>query len=385
MRLFFSQKEDRCEVMSKRIPKIKMFLDTYVPVTTCNFRCHYCYITQQRLFSRNLPKFVYSPEVVAKAISKERLGGTCLFNICGGGETLLPPEMTDYIRIILEQGHYVMVITNGTVTKRFDEIVTYPSELLGRLFFKFSYHYLELKQKKIFNIFFENIRKVRDAGCSFTLELTPCDEIIPNIDEIRQIAKDRVGADCHVTIARDDASPLHDKPILTKLSRPEYEKTWGVFDSDMFKYKLAIFGEQRKEFCYAGAWSAYLNLGTGIMTQCYCNFATPQNIFENIERPIKKTPIGYKCSQPHCYNGHAFLTLGVIPEHEAITYARIRNKVTDDESEWLTPLMKGFLSNKLSDTNEQFTPIQKFLHSMRYSFPARLPYVVLSKIKKLLV
>ncbi len=102
--------------------KIKRFIDCYVPVTTCNLRCHYCYITQQRKFDAKLPEFKYSAEHVAKALSKERLGGACCINFCGGGETLLPPEMIGIIRKLLEEGHYVMVVTNGTMSKRFDEI-----------------------------------------------------------------------------------------------------------------------------------------------------------------------------------------------------------------------------------------------------------------------
>lgn len=368
--------------MNDNCPKMKMFIDTYVPITTCNLRCHYCYITQNRLFSSELPTFNYSPDVVADAISQKRLGGVCHFNICGGGETLLPPQMTDYIRVILEQGHYIMVITNGTVSKRFDEIIKFPKELLSRLCFKFSYHYLQLKQKKWMDRFWGNIEKVRDAGCSFSVELTPNDEIIPLIDEIRQVAREHVGADCHVTVARDDASPLRDKPILTKLPRSDYEKIWGIFDSDMFRYKLSIFGQKRKEFCYAGSWSAYLNLGTGRWTQCYCNFTRPQNIFENTSRPIKKIPVGKNCSQPHCYNGHAFLTLGVIPELESMVYSRIRNKVANDGTEWLNPRMKAFLSNKLKDANKEYTPVQKFWHGLRYNKFFRFPEKVLHKIKR---
>jgi hypothetical protein len=69
--------------------KIKRFLDCFIPVLTCNLRCHYCYVTQRRMFSASLPKFPRSPKYIAKAISVERLGGHCFVNLCGGGETLL--------------------------------------------------------------------------------------------------------------------------------------------------------------------------------------------------------------------------------------------------------------------------------------------------------
>ena len=350
--------------------RLKRFIDIYVPVTTCTLQCHYCYIYHQGLFKNNLPEFKYSPETVKKALSQERLGGACLINLCAGGETLLHPQITEYIRAMLENGHYVMVVTNATVSRRFDEILQFPAPLLSRLFFKFSYHYLELKKKNLFELFFNNIRKMRDAGCSFTLELTPNDESIPYIDDIKQKAIDELGAACHVTIARDDIAPGADKPILTKLSRDDFYKAWSVFDSDMMQFKKTIFGVKRKEFCYAGDWSFYLNLGTGIMTQCYCSFKS-QQIFENPDSPIDFTPVGCHCSMPHCYNGHAFLTLGCIPEIEAITYAQLRNRVCADGSEWLKPNVKKFFSCKLKDNNREYSKLEKAFHSLRYCSSAR--------------
>lgn len=55
--------------------KIKRFIDFYIPVESCTFRCHYCYITHHRLFDNKLPVLKYSPEQVKLALSKERMGG----------------------------------------------------------------------------------------------------------------------------------------------------------------------------------------------------------------------------------------------------------------------------------------------------------------------
>ena len=351
------------------MPKIKMFIDTFVPVSTCTLRCHYCYITQSGKFAEKIPVFKYSPKTVGDALSQKRLGGVCHFNVCGGGETLLPPQMTGYLRAILEQGHYVMVITNGTVSKRFDEIAQFPREMLERLCFKFSYHYLELKKKKLLDLFFGNIKKMKNAGCSISLELTPNDEIVSLADELKQVAIERLGAPCHVTVARDETSPLRDKPILSKTfsSRESYRRFWGEkFKSDMFDYKLSVFGQKRKEFCYAGAWSGYLNLGTGVLSQCYCS-SHEQNIFDDVSTPIKRVPVGKNCMEPHCYNAHAFLTLGLIPELDSIFYSRIRNRVCADGSEWLNPRMKAFLSQKLKESNREYTDFEKFVHGIAWS------------------
>lgn len=337
--------------------QIKRYVDCYVPVTTCTLRCHYCYIVQHGLFANKIPKFRYSAEIVRKALSIERLGGVCLINFCAAGETLISKEIVGYVRAVLEEGHYAMIVTNATISKRFDEIVSFPPMLLRRLFFKFSYHYLELKEKNLLDRFFSNIKKVRDAGCSFTLEVTPSDELIPFINEMNEKAISEVGAIPHVTIARDERDPDR-LPILTSLSRQDYQKIWGKFNSAIFDYKMKIFEVKRREFCYAGDWSFYLNLGTGMMSQCYKSLVQ-HNIFEDVEKPINFYPIGNNCREHHCYNGHSYIVLGDIPELEAPTYAKLRNRVCCDGSEWLKKEMKEFMSTKLYESNKEYTVEEK--------------------------
>lgn len=333
--------------------KIKRFIDIYVPVTTCTLRCPYCYVTTHRLFEGPLPQFDFSPEFLRKALSKKRLGGTCLLNFCAEGETLLTSKLIEYTKALLEEGHYVMIVTNGTLNKRFDEIAKFPSELTSHLFFKFSYHYLQLKERGLLDTFFNNICKVRDAGCSFTLEETPSDDAIPYRDEIIERAVKELGAVPHITIARDERVDGQ-LPILTELSREDYKKTWGdKYNSALFDYKITIFEQPRKEFCYAGDWSAYLNLQSGQMRQCYCaNFSW--NIYDDVTKPIPWFAIGHNCQQLHCYNGHSWISLGCIPEMKAPTYGELRNRVCVDGSEWLQPQMKAFMNTKLYESNEEY-------------------------------
>jgi hypothetical protein len=310
------------------------------------------------LFGGPLPKFKFSPETVRKALSKQRMGGTCLISICGGGETLLPPEIVDYIKAFLEEGHYVHVVTNGTTSKKFDEMAAFSPELLRRLFFKFSYHYMQLKEKNLLDIFFANINKMHKAGASFTLEATPSDEMIPYIEEMKEAAIKNVGAINHVTVSRDERV-AGELPVLTDMSKDDYRKTWKVFDSPFFNYKMEIFGEKRREFCYAGAWSLYVNLATGVTTQCYKPHYR-QNIFDDIKRPVRFLPVGNNCREKHCYNGHALLTLGCIPELTAPTYAEMRNRVCHDGKEWLYPEVKSFFESRLYESNTEYTDWEKF-------------------------
>lgn len=342
--------------------QIKRFIDCIVPVKTCNLRCHYCYITLCREFDTELPQFDYSAEHIGKALSKDRLGGICCINFCGGGETLLPPEMTKIIEEVLKQGHYVMVVTNGTVTKRFEEIIQIDKELLKRLFFKFSFQFLELKRTNQLEKFFNNIKMVNNAGCSFSLEITPNDELIPYIDEVKNLAIKEVGAIPHVSVARDTTQK--GLPILTKLSREKYKEIWESFNSKMFEFKLSTFNKKRREFCYAGSWSYFLNLGSGDLQQCYAGKVV-QNIYEDIDTPIIDKPVGWCCPEPHCYNAHAWLTFGDIPELDTPTYLDMRDRTSSKDIEWCKEPIKTFFQQKLKNNNTEYTLKEKVLYSIK--------------------
>ena len=324
-----------------------------------NFRCHYCYITHNGLFANKLPKFPISPVDFGRAMSRKRLGGTCLLNFCGDGETLLPPEMVDFVRAVLDEGHYVMIVTNGTVTTAFEKFAKFPPSHLARLFFKFSFHFQQLEEHKLFDRFFTNVRMMRDAGASFTVELTPIDEMIPRQEELKQMCLRELGAIPHSTVARDQHDMVN-LPLFSKLSNEEYKKAWQTFSSALFDYKFSVFGKKRHEFCYAGDWAAFLSLGTGVLTQCNCTL-TSQNIFEDIDSPIKFQAIGHFCRLPHCYNAHSWLTLGTIPHLAAPTYADVRNRHCIDGSEWLKPQMKAFLSQKLGDNNQEYSFVRRVM------------------------
>lgn len=342
--------------------KMKRYVECYVPVTTCNLHCHYCYITRQKKWNEPQTPMEHTPQEIRKALSKKRLGGPCLINLCGGGETLLQPEIIDVIRELLEEGHYTFVVTNGLLTEKFEEIVAFPEDLRKHIIFKFSYHFFELKRTNQFETFFNNIRRVWDAGCSFTLEITPNDEVIKDIPEIMQVAKDNLGALCHVTIARNDTAP--GIPILSKLPDEDFYRTWKQFDSNLLNFKSEIFGVKPCGFCYAGDWTVYVHLGSGDMTQCYAGHKL-DNIYKDVDKPLNLKAIGNCCNEPHCYNGHAFLSLGDIPSMNTPSYASLRNRITLDGREWLNDEAKQFLGTKLSETNKQYGTLKQKLTNYR--------------------
>lgn len=336
--------------------KIKRYLDIAVPTETCNFRCHYCYITHHRKFNNKIIPLSHSKETIRAALSRQRLGGKCLINLCAGGETLLSQDILPIVRELLEEEHYVVIVTNGSLQKRFQEITEFPDELLKHLFIKFSFHYLELIRLNLLDVFFNNVGLMKQHKVSFTVELTPADELIPEIENIKKICMERLGALCHVTIARDERTTGFN--ILTKYSPEEYRKIWSVFDSQLFDFKYSLYGQKRHEFCYAGDWSAYIDLRTGTMQKCY-SCGTFGNLFANTNTPIKWEAIGENCPFPYCFNGHSWLALGSIPELHTPCYANIRNRICADGSEWLSPEINSFLRGKLIDENKQYGCLKK--------------------------
>lgn len=364
---------------------MKKFIECYIPVTTCNFRCHYCYITQARQFDNALPTFNYDAEYMAKALSQKRLGGVCHLNLCGDGETLLPPEVPKIIRALLEEGHYLMIVTNGSMTKRIEEILKFPSDILKRLCFKMSFHYLELKRLNKLNDFFENVNKIKKSSASFTVEITPNDKLVPYIDEIQELGLKYLGAPFHITIARKDTDSRI--PILSNYNIDEYKDIWGTFNSELFKFKLPLYYQKRKEFCYAGEWSAVLNLNTGELKQCYFGKYL-DNIYKDIEKPIRFLPVGTGCELSHCYNAHSFLSLGSIPEMNTPKYAELRNRLCSDKTEWLKSSMKEFFSRKLKDYNDEYNnedkkKIMKKNRVLKYKwFIKRVKYKIFNSLMR---
>ena len=342
--------------------KIKKFIECYFRSYACNMACEYCFVTCQG--DRVITPIDLSLCVnkIGEATTQKRLGGSCMFNICSYGETLIPEEVIDIVRSILANGHYVMVVTNGTLTERFKKFCDFPDEYRHRLFFKISFHYLELVKLKKIGVFFDNIKMIQNAGISFTVEITPDDSYIPYIPEMKEICMKKLGAYPHVTVARDERQKGY--PYLSKLPHNEFVKTWSGFDSELFRFKDSIFGIKRNEFCYAGEWSFVLNLRTGFYKQCYKGKPLG-NLYQDIDKPLHLYPVGCNCLEGHCYNGHAFLGFGLIPELETPDFADQRNRVCTDGRQWLGEEMEEFMRSRLNETNREYTQQQKRIANLK--------------------
>lgn len=333
----------------------KIFLFS-IPVSICNFRCHYCYLSHRAESFRGIhPPMKYSPEHFAKAMNPKRVGGYAFANFCADGETFLVKDIDLYVKAFVEQGHFAEVVTNLTVTKVLDKFLSWDTALLKHLEFKCSFHYLELKKKGLLETFAENVNKIWEAGASANIEITPSDELIPYIDEVKKFSLEHFGALPHITIARNDKTS--DMEYLTDLSIEEYDKVWSQFDSNFWKFKKSIFAKKQECFCYAGSWSLYVNLCTGIAIPCYFGKSLG-DVFANPDQPLPERPVG-KCQIAHCYNGHALLTMGLIPGTTNVRYGDIRDRTKTDGTHWLQPELKEFFNSQLCESNEQLNYFEK--------------------------
>lgn len=328
--------------------ELKRFIDIHIPISTCNLKCHYCYVPRANKYGIERLEFPYSATHIRQALSRQRLGGICLFNICGLGETLIPHETIEIVRELLLEGHYVTIVTNGILTKRFEEIAKFDKDLLSRLLFKFSLHWLELNRINKLTTFAENVNLMRKAGASITVELTANDETEPYIQDIINYTVKEFGAKCHISIPRDESSLEFN--LQSRHSIDEFYEIWKIFDSELLDFKYSIWGKKRKEYCYAGEWSGLLNVQNGEWRLCYHSHYS-ENIFENINKPIPFVPVGKHCAIPHCFNGHSWLTLGDIPAINTHTYADVRDRKCQDGSYWLTDKYKKFISQRLDNNN----------------------------------
>lgn len=356
--------------------KVKRFFECLIPVSVCNLECEYCYIIQLKQRQMEMAKFQYEPKHIVKALRKERVGGVCYFSICGAGETFIQNEVIEIVKLLLEEGHYVNITTNGTMSKQIDKLIR-ECENKAHLHIAFSLHYLELKRLGLLETFFQNVKKVSQTEISYLVQMNLYDGYLPYLDEIKEICMRETGAYPQVAVTRDE----HNFPIKmhTDLPEEEYYKYGLQFDSKLFDFTYQNFNKKREEFCYAGDWSGVLNLANGWLQKCYQN-KEGQNIFEDIDRPIRFSAVGNHCCNAYCVNSSHFMSLGVIPSIETPTYAELRNR---ENAGWYHEEMKFFLNSKLQESNKQYSSYNKVKSNMK-SFYYRVKRYIRRMAEKLL-
>lgn len=322
--------------------KIKCFISISVPIDFCNLQCEYCYVGQHRDFYKKEVVY-YSPEFIRRALSRKRIGGTAFINLCGTGETLLCKELPDIIKELLYEGHYISIITNALVDQSIVKLLSFNKN--EKLFFKCSFHYLELKRKKLLDRFVKNVHLIRESGASFSIEIVPHDELIPYIKEIKDFCIKNFGALPHITVARDET--LRELPILSEMSEKEYIDTWGVFESPMFDFKMKTRKKQTK-YCVAGRGTFLMMLDHGGTRYCPGNDRYI-NVYSNIEKVLSLSEIGERCKSPYCINAHAYLTLGMVEDIDECSYLAMRDRLCEDGSHWVQEKMSNIMGQRICD------------------------------------
>lgn len=332
----FSDTNAKCD------SRIKCFINISVPIDFCNLKCSYCYVNQNSDFYKKEVTF-YSPEFMRRAFSKNRIGGVALINLCGMGETCLCKDLVEVVSELLKEGHFVSIITNALIREALERLLSLDNS--NHLFFKCSFHYQELKRKGLLKLYAENVQMIIRSEASLSVELVPHDEIISEIDEIKEYSLKNFGALPHVTVARDESLPNY--PILTQKGIDEYVDVWSKFDSPLFNVKMRHLQKQC-QYCISGKGTILVDLEHGGTVCCPYNKQI-SNIYSDISKPIAFDEIGDKCSSPYCINSHAYITLGMIPQIEEIHYLDVRDRQCSDGSFWIKNPLRGVFTQRICD------------------------------------
>lgn len=336
--------------------KVHKFIDFNLSgTTTCNFKCEYCYVWRKEDFYGGRKTSEHTPKEIREALSLERLGGRCYINMCAKGETMLSEDIVELTYELLDEGHYVSIVTNGTITEKINEILAFPGALQERMFFKVSLHFKELKKRNLFEIFWNNISAISRSKCSYTLEVTPGDGSVEYIDEIKNMVKDiPYAAWPQISFTRDSTKKGFD--LLSDYSLEEYRNIWGSFDSKMFELKSEWYGKKIEKFCYAGNWSYLVNILNGDIKPCYRQDIIG-NIFDKSMKQFPTKPIGHECHMDYCFNNHAFLAWGCVPDIKCYTYLDMRNRISNSGDNWIRQPVYEAFQNKLYDNNYRYDTV----------------------------
>lgn len=327
---------------------IKRFIDISLgDANVCNLRCHYCYIRRKKGFIKSKSQGILSAEEIGMSLSENNLGGKAFVNLCASGETLLVENIIEIVNELLQEGHIVGIVTNGTVTKRIEEITSFPEELQQRVFIKLSFHYDELCKKGLMDRFWDNVGIIRGSKCSYTIEITPSDIIINNINEIKAMFNEKAyGAMPHISFTRDSKKQGLD--IFSELQLDEFIDTWGQFDSKMFNLKCQLYNRKIKEYCHAGEWSFLVETSMAGARTCY-GYVTENQLLD--KDYFKKLQVAKNnCRKPYCFNGHALIAWGVVPGvGDEYTYFDMRDRQDNTGHHWVRYDVEKAFRQKLYD------------------------------------
>ncbi|MBR3621803.1 MAG: hypothetical protein IKN43_00430, partial [Selenomonadaceae bacterium] len=245
--------------------KLKYYIPIHVPANECNLQCSYCYLDQREVREHGLPIIYHSPKFIRHQLSKDKIGGVALLDLCGSGETMLSDKFNDICCELIKEGHLIHICTNGTIGSKISELIESAGDYARHIFFKISFHYEQLKERNLLSEFEHNVSMIENSQASFSLEILAYDELIPLIPEIQTYSIEHFGALPHISVGRDESQGYK---LLSKLSLKEYFDAWKCFDSKLFEFKISHYMVKSKN-CNAGSSSFVVtNLLDGHIVRC---------------------------------------------------------------------------------------------------------------------
>lgn len=293
----------------------------------CNMNCSYCYVDFSNPKLKHSAQFPHSIEYMLKAVSRKRLGGAAFFNMCGEGETLLKPGYIELVKGLLADGHYVGIITNGTVESKINELILLNEDFKKRLLVQCSIHYLELKKQNKLDIYFDTINKLKKNHISVCMTMPGADEYIPYIEEIKNKCLNKTGMLPVISPIRRETNFNEEFPLGSRLSWKEYYKVWEPFKSNAFEMRSKTLGKF-EGLCYSGISSAWINFVTGEIRTCIPG-ERMDNIYDDITRKINFKKESHKCPYGFCSHNNLFLSGRQIGNDTLLTW--YQNFINKDE------------------------------------------------------
>lgn len=345
-----------------------------MPGTICNLNCAYCYTGSNK---GRKGHFRFPIKHILRSFAPERFGGPIFFGAASAGETLLMEGIVEFTRGMLELGHVVSYTTNMTYAPVIEEFCKFPVELRSRLQLDASLHYLELKQSGNLDLYFNCLRRLKDAGISIAMFMCISDKYLAHLNNVREVCLKEIGMLPIAGMLREYA--LTGGKLSASHNSEMDELVRNTCDCRQWDIQKKVYGVKRTEFCHAGEVSINLSLDSGDYSKCWghsgrvaswektwysssihacrqvpgigrlLKLLFPEksqvlgNLFDDPDKPLNFEAIG-TCPFNDCVCA-SYLCWGLIPGHEAATHSH-----TYFQREFVSKEVWEFMDKRLVST-----------------------------------